>query len=143
MECKTFDNGIFRALVPAGWNCFYGIDSEGRKSHKKLHIYKAADTEFDIFSKAGLTICYYGKEEYFLSPKFFYEDVQDLVPFVCGHHQWDGYTCTSLGYPYTMLTAMSNGATIYVMVLMKNGEHQISLQDPDVRSILESIEVCI
>lgn len=140
MSGKPFHNGIFSVFVPEGWNCFYGIDSEGKTSPKKLHIYKDAKTEFDIFSKAGLTICYYGKGEYFLSPKFFYDDVQDLEPFECGKHRWEGYTCTSLGYPYTMLTATSDSATFYVMVLTKNGEHQISLQDADVRSILESIE---
>lgn len=37
---------------------------------------------------------------------------------------------------------MSDSATIYVMVLTENGEHQISLQDGDVRAILESIEAC-
>ena len=30
----------------------------------------------------------------------------------------------------------------YLMVLTENGEYQISLQDGDVRSILESIEAC-
>ena len=142
MSGELFSSGIIRVVVPVGWMCFCGIDSEGVTSPKKLHIYKDAQTEFDIFSKAGLTICYYGKGEYFLSPRFIYDNVQDLEPFECGKHQWNGYTCTSLGYPYTMLTATSDGATIYVMVLTENGEHQISLQDADVRSILESIEVC-
>ena len=140
MTGKSFHSGIFSAFVPEGWNCFFGIDSEGKTTPKKLHIFKDAQTEFDIFSKAGLTICYYGKDEYFLSPKFFYDDVQDIEPFACGKHRWEGYTCTSMGYPYTMLTAISEGARFYVMVLMKNGEHQISLQDADVRGILESIE---
>lgn len=143
MSGKLFSNGIFGVFVPAGWNCFYGIDSEGKTTPKKLHIYKDAQTEFDIFTHAGLTICYYGKDEHFLSPKFFYDHVQDLEPFECGHYQWNGYTCTSMGYPYTMLTAMANGAVFYVMVLTQNGEHQISLQDADVRAILESIAACV
>lgn len=142
MSNKLFSSGFLRVFVPTGWNCFYGIDSEGRATPKKLHIYKDAQTEFDIFSKAGLTICYYGKDEIFLSVKNFYDSVQDLEPFVCGNYQWEGYTCTSFGYPYTMLTAMSDSATVFVMVLTENGEHKISIQDPDVRSILESIETC-
>lgn len=52
MSGSSFNNGIFRAFVPAGWNCFYGIDSEGKTSLKKLHIYKDAQTVFDIFTQA-------------------------------------------------------------------------------------------
>lgn len=142
MSGTVFNNGIFRAFVPTGWNCFYGIDSEGEISMKKVHIYKDAQTELDIFTHAGLTVCYYGKEDYFLSPKFIYEDVRDLKPFVCGNYRWKGYTCTSLGYPYTMLTATSGGITFYVMMLMENGKYKISLQDADVRAILEGIAAC-
>lgn len=142
MSGELFSSGIIRVFVPTSWKCFCGIDSEGNTPPKKLHIYKDAETEFDIFSRAGLTICYYRKDEIFLSTKFAYDNVQDIEPFACGKHRWEGYTCTSLGYPYTMLTAMSDGATFYVMVLKENGEHQISLQDADVRSILESIEAC-
>lgn len=71
MSGKLFSDGILRVFAPTGWKCFYGIDSNGKASPKKLHIYKDAQTEFDIFSKAGLAICYYGKDECFLSPKFF------------------------------------------------------------------------
>ena len=142
MKNQLFDNGILRVFVPTGWKLFYGIDSEGRTSPKKLHVYKDAQTEFDIFSKAGITICHYGKDEIFLSIKNFYDDVCDLEPFECGKHLWNGYTCNSLGYPYTMLTSTSDGVTLYVMILTENGEHKISLDDEDVRSILASIETC-
>lgn len=142
MSGKLFSSGILRVLVPTGWNCFCGINSEGTPSPKKLHIYKDAKTEFDIFSKAGITVCYFGKNDIFLSTKNFYDNVQDLEPFACGNHQWEGYTCTSLGYPYTMLEAKHDGCVFQVMILMKNGEYEISLNDADVRSILESIESC-
>ncbi len=142
MSAELFDNGIIRVLVPTGWKLFYGIDSECKTSLKKLHIYKGAKTEFDIFSMAGITICYYSKDDIYVSIKDFYDNVQDISPFVCGNYEWNGYTCTSLGYPYTMLTATSNGETFYVMILTENGEHKISLDDADVLSILESIESC-
>lgn len=142
MTGQQFDNDILRVFVPTGWKQFYGIDSEGNTSLKKLHIYKGAETEFDIFSMAGVTICYYEENEVFVSIKSFYDNVQDLKPLKCGKHTWDGYTCTSMGYPYTMLTSKLNGETFYVMILTENGQHKISLDDADVLSILESIESC-
>ena len=39
-----------------------------------------------------------------------------------------------------MLEAERDGCIFYVMILMKNGDHEISLDDADVREILKSIE---
>ena len=66
----------------------------------------------------------------------------DLEEFTLGAYMWNGYTCTSLGYPYTMLEATHDGCVFHVMILMKNGEYEISLNDADVRSIIESISTC-
>lgn len=139
---QVFDNGVLRVFVPEGWLAFHGIDSDGKESPKKLHIYKNAKTELDIFSKAGITICFYGKDEIFLSIRVLYDNICDLEPFECGGYLWNGYTCTSFGYPYTMLQATHNGVTFQVMILTENGEHKISLDDADVRAIIESIEAC-
>lgn len=136
---KWFDNGIFRVLVPSGWGLFGGIDSEGRTTQKKVHIYKDAKVEADVFTNAGITICFFDRQDYYLSPKFFYDNVEDMEAFCLGAYTWNGYTCTSLGYPYTMLEAKHDGCVFQVMLLMKNGEHDISLDDADVKSILESI----
>lgn len=139
MSGQLFDNGILRAFVPSGWKLFYGIDSDGNTSPKKLHIYKDAQTESDIFSKAGITVCFYGKNEIFLSTRDFYDNVRDIEPFELGGHLWNGFTCTSFDYPYTMLEAKHNGCVFQMMILMKNGEHEISLDDADVKTILENI----
>lgn len=139
MKEKIFYNGIMSVVIPQGWNCFYGIDSEGNKSEKKLHVFKGAETEFDVFSRAGLTICFYGKEDIFITIREFYDNVQDIEPFELGEHRWTGYTCTSFGYHYTMLTSFRDGVVFYVMLLTKNGEYKISLEDADVKTILESI----
>lgn len=137
---QPFDNGSLRVFVPSGWKLFYGIDSDGNKTPKKLHIYKGAQTEFDIFSKAGITVCFYGKNDIYISPKAFYDNVHDIEPFKLGDHLWSGFTCTSFDYPYTMLNTTYDGTTFQVMILMKNGEHEIHLDDEDVRSVIESIE---
>ena len=134
-----FDNGILRVLVPSGWELFYGIDSECRTTQKKVHICKDAKIETDIFTHAGITICFFDRQDYYLSPKFIYDNVTDMEAFTLGAYTWNGYTCTSLGYPYTMLEAKQDGYVFQVMILMKNGEHEISLDDADVKIILESL----
>jgi hypothetical protein len=142
MNREIFDNGILRVIVPSGWKLFYGIDADGNESPKKLHIYKDAQTGLDVFTKAGITICFYGKGEIYISPRAFYDNVQDLESFALGGYIWHGYTCTSLGYPYTMLETMCDGVTFQIMILMENGEHKISLNDADVQLIIESISIC-
>ena len=140
MMTGHFDNGILCVIVPEGWKLFYGIDSDGNKSPKKLHIYKGAETETDIYSKPGITVCFFEKNEIYISTKSFYDNVCDTAPLKFGNHIWYGYTCTSLGYPYTMLDANDGGATLQVMILMSNGGQSISLEDEDVKIILESLK---
>lgn len=139
-EGQLFCGEFFSVFVPTGWLSFFGIDSDGKESPKKLHIYKGARTELDIFSRAGITVCYYGENEIFISPKAFYDDVCDIAPFETEGCLWKGYTCKSFGYPYTMLEAQWETGAFQVMILMKNGEHSISLEDSDVRMIIESLK---
>ena len=142
MKTDLLDSGYFRIIVPTGWMAFFGIDSECRTTQKKVHIFKDAKLETDIFTHAGITICFFNRQDYYLSPKFIYDNVEDMEAFTLGAYTWNGYTCTSLGYPYTMLEAKHDGCVFQVMILMKNGEHEISLDDVDVRSIIESISIC-
>ena len=142
MGLDLFDSGYFRIIVPVGWMAFFGIDSECRTTQKKVHIFKDAKLETDIFTHAGITICFFDRQDYYLSPKFIYDNVADMEAFTLGAYTWNGYTCTSLGYPYTMLEAKHDGCVFQVMILMKNGEYEISLNDADVRLIIESISTC-
>ena len=142
MGLDLFDSGYFRIIVPVGWMAFFGIDSECRTTQKKVHICKDAKLETDIFTHAGITICFFDRQDYYLSPKFIYDNVADMEAFTLGAYTWNGYTCTSLGYPYTMLEAKHDGCVFQVMILMKNGEYEISLNDADVRLIIESISTC-
>lgn len=139
MNGEFFDNGVLLVFVPFGWKLFCGSDSGGKVTSKKLHIYKGAQTEMDIFTKAGITICFYGKNEIYISTRSFYDNVCEIESFELRGNLWKGYTCTSLGYPYTMLESTHDGATFQVMILMKNGECEISLDDADVIKILESL----
>lgn len=93
----------------------------------------------DIFIHVGITICFFDRQDIYVSPKFFYDKVADMNPFTLGAYTWNGYTCTSMGYPYTMLEAKHDGCVFQVMILMKNGEYALSFEDADVQAILASL----
>jgi len=134
-----FGSEFFRIAVPDGWMAFCGIDSECRTTQKKVHIFKDAKLETDIFTHAGITVCFFGRQDTYISPRFFYDNTVDIEPFRLGAYTWNGYTCTSFGYPYTMLEAKQDGCVFQVMILEKNGEYEISLADADVQAILASL----
>jgi len=139
MRIDLFDSGHFSIIVPDGWMAFCGIDSDGKTTPKKVHIFKDARLQTDIFTHAGITICYFAKEDIYVSPKFFYDDIVDMEPFTLGRYTWNGYTCTSFGYPYTMLEARHDGCVFQVMILTKNGDYEIAFEDEDVQTILSSL----
>ena len=139
MNGELFDNGSVSVLVPDGWRVFQHKDSDGTVNLRRLYVYKGAEHEFDIFTRAGITLCFYGKGMIYLTSRNFYSDVCEIDPFTLGNYNWTGYTCTSLGYPYTVLEAEKDGCHIQLMILEKNGEHSISPEDEDVRAIIGSI----
>ena len=141
MTDTVFSNGCIELDVPECWKVFSSLDSDGKITPKKVHVYKDASVDVDIFTHAGITVCMYGKSEYYLSPKFFYDDVCDIEPFTVGKNTWNGFSCTSLGYPYIILDTKQDGCTIQVMILLQNGDRKISLDDEDVKKIIGNISV--
>lgn len=139
MKAEVFNNEFLQVIVPENWKVFLGIDAEGKTTQKKLHIYKNAESELDIFHKAGITICYYEDAGQYLLIKDLYDDVIDILPFELGNYCWGGYTCRSFGYPYIMLESSEKTDRILLMILTENGENKISFSDSDVQEIIKSI----
>ena len=138
-DMNVFSSGRFSVTVPEGWMAFCTSDSDGKPTPKKAHIYKGISFQTDIFTHVGITVCFFDRDDYRLSTKRFYDNIEDIEPFSLGPYIWNGYRCTSFGYPYTMLEAERDGYVFQVMILMKNGEHEISLGDIDVKTIIGSL----
>jgi len=139
MKGKVYSNGVISVYIPSGWKLFHGIDSEGNETPEKVHIYKNIESDADVFRKACITICYFGEDKIYFQTRSFYDNVKDIEPFESGGHTWNGYTCTSMGYPYVMLEAYEGKTVFQVMILLENNGEKISLEDADVRMIIESI----
>ncbi len=131
-----YNDGVLRCLIPDRWQAFAG------SSAGKVHIYKDIDSPEQVYLRAGITICVHPNKGWYCSTRGFYDNVADIAPLEIGGWVWQGYTCTSLGYPYTMLEAEDGPAMLQVMVLERNGEYTISMKDGDVLTILDSIERC-
>lgn len=139
MKAEVFSNEFLQVIVPDNWKTFLGIDAEGKTTQKKLHIYKNAESELDIFHKAGITICYYEDAGQYLLIKDLYDDINDIPSFELGNYCWSGYTCKSFGYPYIMLESSEKTDRVLLMILTENGENKISFSDSDVQEIIKSI----
>lgn len=139
MKAEVYCNEYIQVLVPENWKAFLGIDPEGNATPKKVHIYKDAESEFDIFYKAGITVCYYEDANQYFMIKDLYDEVEDILPFELGNYCWSGYRCKSLGYPYIMLETNEKTDRILVMILTENGKNKISFLDSDVQMIMKSI----
>ena len=139
MKAEAFSNEFLQVAVPDNWKAFLGIDAEGKTTQKKVHIYKNAESEMDIFHKAGITIHYYENARQYILMKDLYDDVQDISPFKLGNYCWSGFACKSFGYPYIMLETSEKTDRVLVMILTENGENKISFSDSDVQKIMKSI----
>ena len=139
MSAEIFSNEFLQVAVPENWKSFLGIDAEGKVTPKKLHVYKNAKCEMDIFHKAGITICYYEDAGQYFLIKALYDEVEDISPFEMGNYCWSGFTCRNFGYPYIMLESSEKTDRILLMILTENGENKISFSDSDVQEIIKSI----
>lgn len=137
----NYDNGTLKLELPDRWQVFGSTDVEGKENPERIYVYKDVDAPFEIFSRAGITVSYYGDEDYYLPTRGFYDNVRDIEPIELGGRVWQGYTCLSLGYPYVMLEHFWGERVLFLMVLLKNGEYEISMDDDDVRSIIGSISI--
>ncbi len=130
-----YSDGVLRLQVPERWQAVAGT------SPGKVHVYKDLEAPEQVFSRAGITVCVHPNKNWYHSSRGFYDNVVDIAPLEIGTRNWQGYNCTSLGYPYTMLETEDGAAMLQVMVLLRNGEYAISMEDPDVLAVIANLEI--
>ncbi len=146
---EVYDAGNVSVLVPDGWMAVPTSDIfdeyDGDYDPYRVSIYKGADSEWDAFTCPGVNIVSYKPTTTvgFESTKAFYDDVQDLEPMTFGNYTYEGFSAVSMDVPITTLLTTGNddGAQVQVTLWTEMDEGTISLDDPDVQAILESIAV--
>ena len=140
---ETFDTGKISITVPDGWKAF-GSSSTDKDSQNSINVFKGAKSEFDMFSKPGIYIYYYGPDtEYLNGSGSFYDDYTEQAPITIGNRTWNYHTYSSIGYPYAELIWQDadKGLTLQLNVLLENKPYKISLDDEDVKAIVESLKI--
>ncbi len=158
---ETYDAGNVSCAVPDGWKVFTseelfstGADDssdendasdEDSADPNAIYIYKGIEKTADIMNSNGITILYsddktMGSLE---DMKSFYEKAKDQDPLKLDNYEWKYFTGQQLDgtYKYAIMEAIDGDASIQVNVVLKNADHTISLDDKDVREIIESIKI--
>ena len=156
---ETYDAGNISCTVPDGWKVFSSedlfnttVDSSGEETASEeeadpnsIYVYKGAEETSDILKSNGITILYseYGLMGTFDDMKDFYEDTKDQDPVTLGDYEYKWFTGKQFKgeYEYAVMAAEDGDAAIEVNVILKNGDNTISMDDKDVKTILESIKI--
>lgn len=142
---EVYDTGIFKTLIPEGWKAFPVSDmfseEENATDPEKLQIIKGGETEWDLFSKPYVAINIFPNNSLLTPSKDWYDNAADLEPLAIGGYTWNGFTAESAGVPMAMLwTEDAKGNDIQVTVMLKTTDGEVTLEDADVRAIIESIQ---
>jgi len=141
---ELYDAGNVTVLVPAGWKAFPETDvfaeEEDAMNPDVLNVSKGGQAEMDLFSKPYVRINYYGPSIQMGSPDAsWYEDVKDIEPFTAGDHEWQGFTCDSLGTALAILWCEEGNIQYQASIFLGSGDDTISHEDADVQAILASV----
>ena len=136
---KLYDTGLLSVLQPKGWLAFSASDTDGNEDPSSVYLIKNGKEQTDFLYHPYLWITRYTDGRSWFSSKSFYDDAKDIDPVTIGERNWEGFTFTSLDVPgMTIYTEDEKGQWVCNMILENSGE-SISVDDDDVRKIIESI----
>ena len=141
---ETFETGNISTVVPDGWKAFGTTNSDGKSDPNTINISKGAKSDLDMLSRPGVYIYYYGPGTTFFSAgESFYDDYVEQTPVTIGDRTWNYHTYTSIGYPYAELIweDKEKNLALQVNILLENKPYKISLDDEDVRAIIQNLKI--
>ena len=144
---ETYDVGDFTVYVPAGWVAIpqNSLDEPGTISTSDIEVHKEA--EYDEASgkwvkpqngEPYILITYFAADRLDLvsgSPGF-YDNTEDLPDMHIGNFTWQGFEYELLSRKSAMIWAIADDCGYNVVISYFD---DISLDDPDVQAILESL----
>ena len=142
---ETYNAGNVSAFVPEGWKAFpvpdvFAEDTTAMNPNA-LRICKGGETDMDIFRKPYVQIDYYGEDRTLATPsKDFYDNGVDITPITYGELTWNGFTAESSGTSIAILWAEKGDIQYQLSFFLGASEGTISLDDADVKAIIESVK---
>jgi len=144
---ETHDAGNVSALVPDGWKAF-PFYSGGEESENTFSVHKGALAAMDIWATPGVQITFFPEGAGFGSnnQKDLYREVADLATQKMGDYTWEGFTAMSRNVkdeyviPFAIYWTDAGSDKIQAIVWLEQGDAKVSVDDPDVVSIIASIK---
>lgn len=134
----TFATDQFSVFVPEGWKAFT-FTPRGRTTGvdpRKVAMHKG-----NQLSTPGLTILYFRPNQTMPSDNQDFEDIEDLEPLEIGDLVYEGFSYVQSDLAYMQLrTENAEGHKFQVTILLEKNGEQLSVDDPDVQEILESLK---
>ncbi|MBE6642725.1 MAG: hypothetical protein E7615_03630 [Ruminococcaceae bacterium] len=137
-----FDAGNVSVSVPSGWKAFPVTDiwaEPAANDPNKIMVIKGGESDADVFTKPYVNILYYKDVEMMLSldeMKEFYEETEDIESFTAGDINWNGF----INKATNAIILISDDQKFQVDIFAETYNGNISLEDADVKIILESIK---
>ncbi len=146
---ETYDVGVFTVSVPSGWTAFPQDDIFGDKDAEgnypvdpeTILLAKGAKDEFDAYSRPSVRIYWYKADAYVLDSRSFYDDVVDISGVTIKGKECDAYKGESMGYVYQFIHYQGDDAQydFNILIAADGKDTGITWEDPEVKSILESV----
>ena len=143
---ETYETEVMSVLVPKGWKAFpYYQAGSQEVIPGTVAIRKGATDLIDQFKTPGILIAITKGTNKITISKSSFADGEDVEPFQMGKYTWTGIKGTfSLGStvtPMIMVQTISEGYNYRVDFILEGSGKKISMDDADVKAIIESITV--
>ena len=133
---KVFDAGRFSILVPEGWSAV-DLGENGEKGTIGTLV-KGEAEEFGTASQ--MTIYYNLPSDPSISSREYYDNAVNLKPLDLGGYHWQCWQAFIDGQPLYAAEAYGDfGSLMIFLVRFSAEEEALSLEDRDIRAMLESI----
>lgn len=132
--------GRFSVLIPEGWFAHPVYMNEALRDDQ-VNIVKGTADPAKAFDAPLLNLSFGSKENPIsFVDKEIYDDsnAKDIEPVAIGSRTFRGYTVKSSGYDLLYLFAEEDGQQFQIAIYYNQPDGQISLEDADVRAIIES-----
>lgn len=142
---ERYETEFIAADVREGWLAADVPDMidkyDGDTDPNAVYIIKNGVSADDMMRKPYLWITYYDSKDKWSPSKSFYDDAEDIDPVNTGTREWSGYSFTSYDIPGVTVSCPEGDGLWVCSAVLENGGLKISLDDSDVREMLESLKV--
>ena len=135
-QAVEYNVGEFSVKLPAGWNALEVTSIDGGKDTNSIDIAKGTS----LFSDPYIRIDYYGPSTTMMAlSSSLYTNVEELDTMEIGGYTWNGFKCTAGSKPLINLQTEAGEHEFQIAIWCEATNGTISLDDADVKAIIESI----